>query len=286
MEVLQRTANRGSVSTGYDIDNSVKLEDANDEYFTRTNASGTNQRTWTVSFWCKRTKLSTADGLVMELWDGGVYSEATRIGFGLNNDELWYDIGYSSRYRGQSTRQFTDTNAWYHIVVAWDTTDGTAADRVKIYVNGERETSFSGSPNYPSSSQDIMFGIGGSYPIVIGRRGTDDAEYFDGLMSHFHRVDNQALAQTVFGSTDSTTGEWKINTSPSITYTGSSSFNFFVLMMESLKHLKNQGLKMVRAKGVEPSRPKAPEPKSGASTNSATRATKDKIANNSCRRQA
>ena len=60
-------------------------------------------------------------------------------------------------------------------------------------------------------------------------------------------------------------------------------FNFFVLMKESLK---NKGLKMVRAKGVEPSRPKAPEPKSGASTNSATRATKDKVAKILCRRQA
>ena len=77
METLQRTANRGSISTGFDIANSVKFEDANDEYLTRTNASGTNQRTFTVSFWFKRTKL----GGVQELWDGGVYLEATKIVF-------------------------------------------------------------------------------------------------------------------------------------------------------------------------------------------------------------
>ena len=106
METLQRTANRGSISTGFDIDNSVKFEDANDEYFTRTNASGTNDKTFTVSFWFKRTKL----GGVQELWDGGVYSAATRIGFGLSSDELWLDIGKSAQYRSSTTQQFRDTS--------------------------------------------------------------------------------------------------------------------------------------------------------------------------------
>ena len=98
---LTEAANRGSISTGFNIDNSVKFEDANDEYFTRTNASGTNRRTFTVSLWCKRSFLSTADGLVMELWDGGVYSEATRIGFGLSSDELYVIYFFILQYTSE-----------------------------------------------------------------------------------------------------------------------------------------------------------------------------------------
>ncbi len=128
METLQRTANRGSISTGYDIVNSVKLEDANDEYFTRTNASGTNDKTFTVSFWFKRTKL----GGVQELWDGGVHSEAVRIGFGLSSDELWLDIGKSAQYRSSTTQQFRDTSAWYHIVWKVDTTQNTEAESIRV----------------------------------------------------------------------------------------------------------------------------------------------------------
>ena len=205
METLQRTANRGSISTGaYEIDNSCKFEDANDEYLTRTNASGTNQRTWTVSFWCKRTKLSTADGLVMELWDGGVYSEATRIGFGLSSDELWYDIGYSSRYRGQSTRQFTDTNAWYHIVWKVDTTQSTEADRSRIYVNGEELTSWS-SRQYPTQNFDTSVASG-----LLARIGSYDATYhgFHGYIAEFNYLDGLAVAPTEFGEFDDDTGIW------------------------------------------------------------------------------
>jgi len=196
-------------------------------YLTKTNPTGGNRTKGTVSVWIKRGGLSSYQNIYTELSDTNNFG-----GIRFNSDDTLGVFSYDSGSAQMSiitARKFRDTNGWYHIVVAWDTTDGTSTDRIKIYVNGVRETSFTGSPTYPSSSQSIYFGVGGSnYPIVIGRRG-DNAEYFDGSMSHFHRVDNQALAQTVFGSTDSTTGEWKINTNPSITYTGSSDFNFFIL---------------------------------------------------------
>ena len=196
-------------------------------YITMANPTAGNRTKGTLSMWIKRSGLGSQQHVYSEWYDGS--------NFGImrfnSNDTLGffsYDSG-SAQVDINTNRKFRDILAWYHIVVAWDTTDSTSTDRVKIYVNGVRETSFSGSPTYPSSSQNLYFGVGGSnYPIYIGRRG-DSAEYFDGLMSHVHRVDNQALAPTVFGSTDSTTGEWQINTSPSITYTGSSDFNFFIL---------------------------------------------------------
>ena len=200
MEALQRLHNRGSISTGYDIDNSVKFEDANDEYLTRTNASGTNQRTFTVSFWFKRTKL----GGVQELWDGGVYSEATRIGFGLSSDELWLDLGYSSLYRSSTTQQFRDTSAWYHIVWKVDTTQSTEADRFRVYVNGAEITDWA-SRQYPTQNFDTSVASG-----LLARIGSYDSTYHgsSGYMAEFNYLDGLAVAPTEFGEVDSDTGIW------------------------------------------------------------------------------
>ena len=200
METLQRTANRGSISTGFDIANSVKFEDANDEYLTRTNASGTNQRTFTVSFWFKRTKL----GGVQELWDGGVYSEATRIGFGLSSDELWLDLGYSSLYRSSTTQQFRDTSAWYHIVWKVDTTQSTEADRFRVYVNGAEITDWA-SRQYPTQNFDTSVASG-----LLARIGSYDSTYHgsSGYMAEFNYLDGLAVAPTEFGEYDDDSGIW------------------------------------------------------------------------------
>ena len=195
-------------------------------YLTNTNPTAGNRTKGTISVWFKRSGISSSQYLYSERYDNNNmgYIELK------SNDQLNFQStdGGSVQAQIQTNRVFRDTNAWYHLVAAWDSTQSTASDRIKIYINGVQETSFAvNSP--PSQNTNLYFGVGSSsYPIHIGRRG-DNASYFDGSMSHFHRVDNQQLAQTVFGSTDSTTGEWKINTSPSITYTGSSSFNFFVL---------------------------------------------------------
>jgi len=193
-------------------------------YLTKTSPTAGNRTKGTISVWIKRSGLGANQWIYTDYYSSDNYAG---IRFGSNDTLGVYSVGGGSAQMNVNTnRVFRDTSAWYNLCVAWDTTDGTAADRIKVYVNGERET-FSGSPTYPTSSQDIMFSIGGSYPIVIGRRG-DNAEYFNGSMSHFHRVDNQALAPTVFGQYDAN-GVWKINTSPSITYTGSSDYNFFIL---------------------------------------------------------
>ncbi len=194
-------------------------------YLTKTSPTAGNRTKGTISVWVKRGSLSGTQWIYDEYYNGNNFS-GVRFNSTNKLGVFAYDGG-SAQIDVNTTRVFRDTNAWYHIVVAWDTTQGTASDRVKIYINGVRETVFDGSPTYPSSSASLSFGSGGLYPIEIGRRPS--TEYFDGSMSHFHRVDNQQLAQTVFGSTDSTTGEWKINPSPSITYTGSSDFNFFIL---------------------------------------------------------
>ena len=126
-------------------------------------------------------------------------------------------------------RKFRDCNAWYHLVLAVDSTQATNTNRLKLYVNGVQETSFVNS-YYPSQNYSYVFGLGTSKMFTIGAQtyngGSNYSSYFDGLMSHVHFVDGTAYDASAFGSTDSTTGEWQINTSPSVTY---GTNGFFIL---------------------------------------------------------
>src|SRR5210317_1259233 len=134
METLQRTANRGSISTGYDVDNSLKFENANSEYMARTPAGNGNLQICTLSVWLKRTELG-----VNRNFFTGDYGGAANPWFilGFQNDRLYFSS--TAGVSGNAvvpTRLFRDTSAWYHMVFAIDTTQATAADRVKIYING------------------------------------------------------------------------------------------------------------------------------------------------------
>ena len=135
------------------------------------------------------------------------------------------------KMRKRTTQKLRDLNAWYHIYVAIDRSLGTAADRTKVYINGERVTDFQSSEdaNYTqqtSGSHDgncKMNNLGGSTDYSrVGIRY--DGNEFDGCMSHIHWVDGSVIDISEFGSTDSTTGEWKINTSPTISSYGQTGF--------------------------------------------------------------
>ena len=184
-------------------------------YLTRTMGTNSNQKKFTLSVWVKRNKLGGNQHPIMGVGGSGNY--ATNLYF-QSNDTLDFWNYFNGSYAGRkvTNRKFRDINAWYHIVVAVDTTSAqsTADDRIKIYVNGVRETSFSTSSN---PSQDQTFEYNSSGVHEIGRNG-DNSHIFEGCMSHFYFVDGSQLAPTVFGETDSTTGEWKIKTSPD-TYT-------------------------------------------------------------------
>jgi hypothetical protein len=132
-----------------------------------------------------------------------------------NKLEIWNSHSGSDTFAINTNRLFRDTAAWMHIVLAVDTTDGTAGDRVKLYINGVRETSFASSTNPSQNDANNVINESGAGIHIGDYSGGSNA--FDGCMSHFHFCDGTALAPTVFGETDSTTGEWKIKTSPSFT---------------------------------------------------------------------
>jgi hypothetical protein len=209
METLQRTANRGSISTGYDIDNSLKLEADNTEYLYKTNDAGTNRKTFTVSMWFKRTEL--ADDY-MTLWQGGSNGEATRLGFygGTPKEAIWVDIGggtgnTGTLYRSYSNQVLRDTSAFYHIVLAVDTTQATEANRFRLWLNGEEVISWS-QRQYPV--QDFECAVEAS---VNMNWGAYDATYYKmcGYIAECHYLDGVTAVQTDFGEYDEDSGIWK-----------------------------------------------------------------------------
>ena len=181
---------------------------------TKTFSSAGTRTKYTISVWVKRSQLGEA----LAIMGAGTSSNNYDVISFDSSDHLYWH-GYSNNganfdYNLITTRKFRDTSGWLHIVCAFDSTQGTSSNRQKIYINGVQETAFStetySSVNYAGYFfNNIAHGIG----TDIGN-GT---KYFNGLMSHFHGVDGTAYAASTFGSTDSTTGEWKINTSPSIT---------------------------------------------------------------------
>ena len=151
METLQRTANRGSVSTGYDVANSCKFEKDNSERLQRSDSNigtPTNADKFTFSIWIKRTELQDSGEDIFFCGNAGAVTTL----FAFQNDVLKFRTN-SGDTEIKTNRVFRDTASWYHIVVAYDSTDSTEADRVKFYVNGVEETSL-GTANYPTQNAD------------------------------------------------------------------------------------------------------------------------------------
>ncbi|MDB2619869.1 hypothetical protein N9Y18_06435 [Litoricolaceae bacterium] len=200
METLQRTANRGSISTGFDIDNSLKFESDNSEELQRNVSSSGSRQTATVSMWIKRTELGVAQYLFTY---GNTDNDNGRTFARFQADDTLWIAGGNTLWRG-TARVFRDTSAWMHIVIAFDTTQSTANDRFKLYINGVQETSFL-TINNPS--QNDILGLN-FQKQVIGYNSVDGGSYFNGYMAEIVHQDGTASAPTEFGETDSDTGIW------------------------------------------------------------------------------
>jgi len=197
MEVLQRTANRGSISDGgYEIGNSCKFEPDNSEAFNTTNQAAGNRKTWTFSAWVKRSELGSLQTI---FGAGDVF-----IRFDTPDVIQTYAGGYVT-----TNRKFRDTSAWYHIVWLLDTTQSTASNRSRLYVNGVQETSFSGAA-YPDQNADLdLGGQGASSNWIQVGRWYAGGRLFSGYMAEVHYVNGTVAEPTAFGEFDEDSGIWK-----------------------------------------------------------------------------
>ncbi len=228
METLQRTANRGSISTGFDIDNSVKLEPDNSESFNKTFGSAGNRKTWSYSCWIKKTELFSSNGgaLISAYPD---VNNRLKIAFSQHKIQVFGKVSGSTTVNVRTNRLYRDTSAFYHILVVFDTTQGTAANRVKIYTNGVLEDSFD-QTTYPSQNNDEE--IGNSSAHYIGQRGDGSSDFYAGYITEINYVNGQALAPTEFGEFDEDSGIWKPKA-----YTGSYGTNGFYLDFKDASNL-------------------------------------------------
>ena len=189
-------------------------------YLQKVPSSVGSTTTATFSFWVKIA--GTGTQAIYTVHDGSaqfdifVRNASGQVGFyGYN--------GSSFDFRLHTSRLLRDHNAWYHIVCKVDLTNSTQADRAILYINGVRETAFS-IETYPSNaSATAIFSKNSTTTIGATHTGGSD---LDGVLSHFHFCDGYAYDASTFGSTDATTGEWKINTSPNVQY-GTNGFFLF-----------------------------------------------------------
>jgi hypothetical protein len=217
MEVLQRTANRGSISTGYDIDNSLKLEIDNNEWIYRSSPTAGNRKTFTISLWLKRACLghipAGGDEYLASQGSNARYhfaSDTVRFMFESNSTEL------------ESSRKLRDSAAWYHIVLAVDTSQSTAADRVKLYINGEQEAW--NNAEYPSLNQESDWM--NTQSLYIGTRYAGDGDNdLAGYISEVVVLDGTQASPTDLGEYDEDSGIWKPKDLSGLTF-GSEGFYY------------------------------------------------------------
>jgi hypothetical protein len=183
----------------------------------------TNNKIFTLSFWIKKNNI----GATHTVFCGGSSSRPTPQlvldGTGKFAFSSYNGSGYDVELR--SNMLFRDPNGWYHVVMAVDTTQATSSNRVKAYVNGEQITSW-GTESYPS--QNFVLEMNNAHTHVIGGSTYNGptGSMSECILSHYNFIDGIAYTPSAFGSTDTTTGEWKINTSPNVTY-GNNGFLIF-----------------------------------------------------------
>jgi len=188
----------------YEIAQSILFDDSHPAYMRRTPSSASNKRTWTYSLWIKRAdqpaNYSPGMLLLQHGNSGTGLQETIRINTASGSTHstlMYYSDSPSSNLT--TTQVLRDGASWYHIVVAKDTTQSTASDRVKIYINGQRVTSFS-TETYPSLNGEGFINSNVLHNISADQNGGSN---YDGYMAEMHFIDGSQLDPSSFGSTNS-----------------------------------------------------------------------------------
>jgi hypothetical protein len=188
-----------SVSGAYQISRSLRFNSADSAYLNRTPASATNRRTFTWSAWVKRGTLGSYTTMFSGV--GGGSGPMDYISFDSNNKFLLSSFN-GVDYIITTLGVFRDPSAWYHLVVAVDTTQATSTNRIKLYVNGVNQTDTSGS--YPTQNYDTQINNN-----VIQYIGNNQYNYWNGYMTEVNFIDGQQLTPSSFGQTNAQTGVWE-----------------------------------------------------------------------------
>lgn len=211
----------GTVETGYQIERSLRFNSADTAYLNRTPASAGNRKTLTISIWFKRSSIGVLSKMISA---GSASSAFTSLEIPTDNTfKFLYFDGSSVTWYIQTTQVFRDPSAFAHLLIALDTPQATASNRLKMYINGAQVTALSSS--YPSQNADSHFNAATAHQI--GNGVYNSTEPFSGYLADIRLIDGQALDPTSFGETDSATGVWVPKA-----YTGTYGTNGFWLKLD------------------------------------------------------
>lgn len=195
----------GSTSTGSSPPGrSLRFNAGDSSHLSRTPSSASNRKMWTWSGWVKRSNLSTTQTLFSAAVDASnrlqiyLFSDDTILIYGQNSG--------STAIALQTVAVYRDPSSWFHLLLSVDTTQSTAADRCKIYINGGQPLDITGTPTYPAQNTDLR--VNDTCGTYIGTKGYTAADYADCYLTDVHFIDGQALAPTDFGETDDN-GVWQ-----------------------------------------------------------------------------
>ena len=181
-------------------------------YLTRTQTAG-NRRTFTWSAWVKRGVISTRQTLLSAGTDG---NDESYLRFDAGDYiSIKESTGNSPEFNLDTSSVYRDPSAWYHIVFTVDTTQATASNRIKLYINGSQVTTWT-NESYPAQNYEFRWDKN-TQATYLGFNVSDAQDIYDGYMSEVHFIDGTAYAASTFGETD-TTGVWKPIVGPSVTY--------------------------------------------------------------------
>lgn len=247
MSIIQGNAKQGSTRGFYDfpIEQSLRFNDDDNAYLSWTPASAGNRKTWTLSLWTKRGRVDNAN---RELF--GTASEGDKLAFS-DSRIFWFNNGSASSYLS-TTALFRDPSAWYHIVLAFDTTQATASNRVKLYVNGE-QVAFDNNTTFPSQNYDGDINNAEAQFIGMGHSGTGSS--YDGYLAEVNFIDGTALDASSFGELKN--GVWIPKDPSELTY-GTNGFRLSfaddaeVEAFNTTLHRGNGGTQSITGMGFAP----------------------------------
>jgi hypothetical protein len=213
--ILAGASGQAGGAGAYEIERSVRFSSSDSAYLSRTPASAGNRRTYTLSFWTKRAALASSG--YQAIFSAGTGGGANSgLYFSSDKLEFFHDAGNSGSVFTAAVLR--DVSAWYHVALAVDTTQSTAANRVKFYINGI-DQALTGTQ--PTQNLDSLY-INQANAHNIGRRTNGDL-YLNAYLADIHFIDSQALTPSAFGEFD-TNGVWQ-----PIEYAGSYGTNGFHL---------------------------------------------------------
>jgi len=193
----------------YEVERSLRFNDNDTAYLNRTFGSGGNRKKWTFSAWIKRANLSDSAG-EMRIFGGN--ANASHIRWDTSDTIYWDNASEGSgsvNSRLRTSQKFRDSGAWFHLVCALDTDEGTADNRMRMYMNGVEITDFGTRTNPSSGYSSNAINAASEHAIGYRTSGQGSAGMeFDGYMAEINFIDGQQYDPSYFGKTDAITGQW------------------------------------------------------------------------------